>query len=476
MKKKLLILVLFSLISSLFAASKKNKSVEYKMNVLPERSSVVTDLVSYKDTVYETICSVSKVDFEKIDVYINKYIDGIYDSTLSIDIPKSQFSNADFNIPYHNQHVKLFVTEENEFCLFLIADKIINFLKIQDDKIVIQKSYELEKGVSSISKISFNGLDRFYYSGGNKNSSIICFDLEGNVIVNKFLNLKDNYEIYLAPVQDYVYGILRTFYTKETFSTIIKFSKDLEILDYYPYNLNEDNSPSYISILSNLENNLYLQCSYYGKNENGTSAQYYVKLTPEKENIISYYLDFDDTFHIQKNIFNNDDINIIGLYMSSENYVNNLLNKEYNYKTKIGLVNVDKDLNITEYEYSDETRFYSFDITTFNDKIFMSGTYELNNDNFIKKVAYNKVFSGKKQVKSKNKIVIADINPFEETEKYLEMKKKISDKINISDSTINEIECSAKLKSIKLNWSNLEPDDEKILSTIPSFHNANEGR
>lgn len=476
MKKIILFLMSMLLLSSLSANNSNTKENKDKIQILQNCASISADVTSYGNTIYEAICSVSKVDYDKIDVYINKYKDGIYDSTLRIDIPKSQFSNIDFNLNYQNEHVRLFVIEENDICVFLFSDKIINFLRIKNDKIVNKKTYELNQNSSILAKITFNGKDRFYFSQGSNNSNIISFDLEGNIIKNKILKLNQTYNLYLYPTQDYVYGILKTFYSKQTFSTVIKFNKDLDILDYYPYNLNEENSPSHINGLSSTENNLYIQCSYYGKTSDEKSKQYYVKLTPEKENIVSYYLDFDDTFHILNKFFNNDDINLIGFYMSTEDYLDHLYYQDNNSKVKMVLLNIDKDLNITEYEYPEETRFYDYNVLNFNDNIFMSGTYVLKENYSIKKVAYNNLFSEKKQIKSKNTIIKADIKPFEETEKYLETKKQISKTISLIDSIVNEIDSKVVVKKIKLKWSNVEPDDEKVLSNIPVFHDGNEGR
>ena len=237
MKKIFLVLSLLFLSSGFLFAQYAEVSSE-KINVLPAYTTMLMDSASYGSTVYEAVLASDTNDFSNgSPIFINKYVENQYDSTLRIDL--DEFKNYEFDENYsHYDFLKLYAIGPDEIILtvyYCFSTNRFVFFRIKDGKIVCSKGYSLKnQRAYEEQQYAFNGRDRIYvaFNGQQKFNDtgwdlfLLAFDLEGNLVNSVKIFTKGNDEVTgLAACGDYVYFSIRRSFENQA---IVQFSKDLE--------------------------------------------------------------------------------------------------------------------------------------------------------------------------------------------------------------------------------------------------------
>lgn len=473
MKKSILSFLFLS-----FAFVFYGQTKEADIQVLPGYTAMVMDVAEYEDTIYEAMLALSdNNDQNQINIFINKYINAKYDSTISIDIPSEQFQTGEFREnSSHYEHLKIFPISKDEFCLTVYAaysNCHFTFLRIKEGKILSKKTYNLLDSKSYEStNFAYNGNDTIYftYNGqevfkeSNWDNWIIAFDLDGNV--KNYVKLYTKYSDEISDMvafPDYVY-ITQIFYKSESFYSVLKLSSDLKtIIDVIPYKYG-NGSPRYVEFYKNT-NKLVLN---YGITDfDGNSQSYISEFSPEGNFETSYNIkslkEMNDTdVYMGTPQYKKDGIYVSGyktiwedIFFSKENPVNYDLSKYVDYEFKEG------------YIYSYSSKYKSSNRIYTDGKLFVSGSYNYKNAG-ISKIAYHMVLKDKTKTDiPPYEYIKSDLNPFEKNEITAAKSKEVRDAVKIEKYKIKQEESLAQANIIKLSWISALPDEEKVISTIP---------
>lgn len=478
MKKVFFTFAIFSFIFAVYGQSK-----EADIQVLPGYTSMIMDVVEseYDDAIYEAMLALSNDnDQNPINIYINKYKDTKYDSTISIDIPSEQFQTGEFREnSSHYEHLKIFPIGKNEFCLTVYSaysNCHFTFLRIKDNKIISKQTYNLSESRSYEStNFAFNGKDTIYFSYNgqddftktNWDNWIIAFDLNGNIknSVKFYSEFRDEIDNMIA-FPDYVY-LTTTIYSKiGAYYSLLKLSADLKtILEVHPYNYGVG-SARYVEFCDNKEK---LILSYSVNDENGDSQSWVSEFSTDGIFNTSYILNEtnkftgeDEEVYLGTQKYKKDGIYLSGyvttwedIFFTKDKPVTFDLNKyvDYNFKEAYVFTYSSK--------YKSSNRIYS------NGKLFISDSYNYKN-NGLSKISYHIVLKDKqKSDVPPYEYVKSDYNAFVKDEITEEKSEKVKELLKIEDWKIQQEDSLAKSSVIKLPWIYALPDDEDVISTIP---------
>ncbi len=484
MKKVFLSVLLLSVFSLVFAQTSGAETV-----VLPDYTSMVMDVVSYDDTIYEAILALSSDDDDDpYNIFINRYKDTEYVSTISIDIPPEQFTTGEFRENRsHYEHLRVFPVSEDEICVTVyscFSNCHFTFLRIRNDEIVSKKTYNLRNTSSYEStSYSYDGKDRIYfsYNGQEKFSEtgwdnwIMAFDLDGNLKAYKKLFTSDSDSILdLCSFPDYVYvncdfGV----YSKNKAQAVLKLSPDLELLEIYPYNLKD--LPVHYLDLYNSPNKLILSSAKSDKKGNRVNFKsvYDSELNFEgtftetnlfEKNMTDNSEPFgDSTVYISSKNYSDDGFEVLGAHDTWENILWKSQNPVYYDYFKYTGFYAEGYRFTDPFEYGSEKRVFM------NGKFFISG-YWTNSSGGISKVSFHTVLKDKVSAKDlPYEYEQIDLNLFAEREDFAQKADDLLKIVMLKDADPVEEESLATASVIKLPWMYANPDAPEILKTVPSL-------
>lgn len=478
MKKVFLSIFLFTLVTIFYAQNKVTT-----IQVLLGYTTMLTDLVVYEDTIYEAQLALStNDDDDPINIFINKYIDTKYDSTLSIDLPYEQFTTGEFRENgSHYDHLRVFPIAKNEICVAVYscnANHRLSLFRIKDGKILSKKTYDLTNTNSyESSYYAYDGKDTIYfaYEGQEKwndthwDNWIMSFDLDGNVKKYVKIYSTDSDSITdIVAFPDYVYLVYDLGrYTKTEMKALVQLTTDLQVVKVYPYNFGKGTHSNIF--LKKHNNNLVID--YYLKNDEGKNQSYISYMTSDgkftqnyKENSLKN--SYADNVYLSYFNYLPEGFISTGYSMSWNNFFNNeispIIYDSYEYKE----FELQKGYIFTDYcEYYSEGKIFM------NGKIFLSGSYNYKSTG-LSKIAFHTVLE--------NKVPDIDNAPFEfeETdfnffisESYEDdveqLRSRWKERLFIKDWKVTEEKCKGSASIIKLDWVTANPDDEEVLATIP---------
>ena len=225
MKKSFVLFAVVLFACAALYAGPKEYVGDRNINLLQGYTTMEMDMVSYGNTVYEAFLGMNHTDLDKgTPIFINKYIDNRYSSTLQIDV--EGFDNYEFSERFtHYDFLKLYALGPDEIILTVysaFSDNRFAFFRIKDDRVVAYKSYSLKNqrayetqyyaydGKDTV-YVGFNGQVNFKETGWDL--FLLSFDLNGNLqdAVTVYTNQNDEL-VGLAAFEDNVYfEIRRTF-------------------------------------------------------------------------------------------------------------------------------------------------------------------------------------------------------------------------------------------------------------------------
>ena len=117
MKKTAFIFIAVFLCLGNIVFAQRHKVPTEKINVMTDVTSMQMDLVSFGNIAYEAILSTDISDFSELTpIFINTYVDNVYDSTLCITL--DEFINYEFDEYYsHYNFLKLYALGPDELIL-----------------------------------------------------------------------------------------------------------------------------------------------------------------------------------------------------------------------------------------------------------------------------------------------------------------------------------------------------------------------
>lgn len=479
MKKVFLSFFLFTLVTIFYAQNKVTP-----IQVLPGYTSMVMDVAEYEDAIYEGIIALSSDDDnQQINIFINKYIDTQYDSTISIDLPPEQFTTGEFreNISLY-RHLKVFPIAKNEICVAVyscFSNCHFSFFRIKDGNIISKKTYNLkDTGSYESNWYSFDGKDTIYfaYNGQDKFDEtywdywIMSFDLDGNV--KKYVKL---YSADFDRISDLVAFPDRVFvsyvigkYMNTEMRALVQLSSNLEVVNIYPFYCGKE-TPSSI-YLSRHNDDLVME--YYVRTNDGNNLCYHTYLTPEGQ--------FKETY-LEKPLYQTDDET---MYLSYCKYLSDARFILTGYYIRWGsFFGKEKSpILYDSYLYKDFKFISGYIFTDYciyppqykfftNGKIFLSGNYNVIKG-WISKVAFHTVLENKLPDEDNVAFKFEQTDyKFFNSETYLsdtaELKQKWNESLFVKDWNVTEEDCQGSVEVIYLDWMTANPDDEGVLATVP---------
>ncbi len=451
---------------------------------------MVMDVAAYDDTIYEAILALSSDDDDDpYNIFINKYIDTEYVSTVSIEIPPEQFTTGEFRENRsHYEHLKVFPINKDEICVTVYAcfsNCHFTFLRIRDDEIISRKTYNLRNTSSYEStEYSYDGKDTVYfsYNGQQKFSEtgwdtwIMAFDLDGNVKAYKKLFTSGSDSVGdMCSFPDCVYvncefGV----YSKNKAQAVLKLSPDLELLEIYPYNL-KDSKVHYLD-LYNSPNKLIL--SFAGSDEKGNRVNCrsvydsemnlegtFIETSLFDRNLTDDSEPFGDSVYISSEYYSDNGFTVLGVHDSWDNILwgNQQKPVYYDYFRYADFNSVEGYRFTDPFKYGSEKRIY------LNGKLFISG-YRTDSSKGISKVSFHSVLKDKTSVENMPyEYEKVDFNLFDRTEAFTQKADELFGIVMLKDAELVEEESSATAGVTRLSWMNADPDDPEILKTVPSL-------
>ena len=182
MKKSFVLFAVVLFACAALYAGPKEYVGDRNINLLQGYTTMEMDMVSYGNTVYEAFLGMNHTDLDKgTPIFINKYIDNRYSSTLQIDV--EGFDNYEFRERFtHYDFLKLYALGPNEIILTVysaFSDNRFAFFRIKDDRVVAYKSYSLKnQRAYETQYYAYDGKDTVYVGfNGQVNFKATGWDL-----------------------------------------------------------------------------------------------------------------------------------------------------------------------------------------------------------------------------------------------------------------------------------------------------------
>ena len=482
MKKTAFIFIAVFLCLGNIVFAQRHKVPTEKINVMTDVTSMQMDLVSFGNIAYEAILSTDISDFSELTpIFINKYVDNVYDSTLCITL--DEFINYEFDEHYsHYDFLKLYALGPDELILTVYYPNSTNrfvFFRIKNGEIVSAKGYSLQdQHAYEQQYYAFNGKDRVYVafngskrlSGRGRDLYLMAFDLDGNLI-NSVTNHTDENDWLsgLAVAGDCVYFSMKTGAYAEKLA-IIQFSKDLDKNKIWAYK--HFNSDIRACDLNASEENLVV--SILKENDDTTFITRYSADGAFKS---SYEMDIDlKGFPKQHSFYtypkcqvSPDGIAFFGQILSPDEYWEYIDTNHYYLAFEM-----DWNGNKT-YEH----RFSEYDCLGLRSYELIDGKYFCtaediyenygisDYDTGIGHIAYNYLVEDIARDTDFVTFTKTDIDPFALPDDG--NKTFWQDNLTVEPEPIPDWDFSYTFGKIHINWQNVRPDDDEVTSTIPLF-------
>ncbi len=476
--KKIFVLILTSLIgfSALFAGGRKDVDSSY-INLLPSYTSMAMDMVSCGNTVYEALLAMDHTDLsEGTPIFLNKYVDNVYDSTLRLDV--EGFTNYEFMENYsHYDFLKLYALSPDEIILTVYAsfsDNRFAFFRIKDGKVIAYKSYSLKNQSASESQLyAFNGKDTIYVAFNGMTDFqkrgwdlyLMSFDLDGNLKKSVTIGTKKNDElIALAAFDDGVYFGIRETFEKQA---VLRLSKDLEFEKCWACK-----SPGSGIRLFDCESDAEsanLLVTFYMENQ---SADFVARYSSAGDFISAYKIDesaSDSEFNFCKKKISDAGVLYFGQRVRYDDGFGERLGADFI------TYFVDWDGNKTyEKIFKDKNNLNFKRFASVDGKYFCTGE-KIHTGDGIGHIAYTYLVGGKSEDTSFVSIEKTDLNPFalpenpDAREKRVKEMEKWEKRVSVEDIEIPVWDFGYDIQKIRLPYKHALPDSKDVTDTIPLF-------
>lgn len=476
MKKIILLTGLFYLLTAASATAENTHIPEQKINVITDCTAIQMDMAQYEDTVYEALISTDTTEVTGgIPIFINKYKDNKYVSTLRIDL--QEFYTYEFSERFsHYDFLKIYPLAKNEIILtvyFSNSTHHFAFLRIKNGKIIKSRFYNFEKQDSyETQEYAFNGKDRIYIAfNGKHNFSktswdlyLMSFDLNGElksavtVLTNKYDELTG-----LCAFKDKVYFSIRQGFENQA---ILQFDKDLK--SYKPFAFKYAGSGIRLWSLSSDSKRMIV--SVYKEEDEST---YHAVYSPDGKFLATYKELIDESdgkWTFTKSKISDKGILHFGTrYNSSEWQTYRTAQKNFiSY-----FMNWD---GIKTYEHG----FREQDIINFKDFAFVDGKFFCTGEDLyetygIGHIAYNYLIEEKAEDSNIVTIEKTDYNPFAvpaDENSLAEFKKEEefwNTKVKVSDEEVPEISLKFAAQIMKMDFKHTHPANTSVKETITLF-------
>ncbi len=483
MKKTAFIFIAVFLCLGNLVFAQRHKVPTEKINVMTDVTSMQMDLVSFGNIAYEAILSTDISDFSELTpIFINKYVDNVYDSTLCITL--DEFINYEFDEYYsHYDFLKLYALGPDELILTVYYPNSTNrfvFFRIKNGEVVSAKGYSLQdQHAYEQQYYAFNGKDRVYIAfNGSKRLSgrdlyLMAFDLDGNLI-NSVTNHTDENDWLsgLAAVGDYVYFSMKSGNYSEK-QVIIQFSKDLEQNKIWAYK--HFNSDIRACDLNASEENLVVSIL---KEDDDTT--HIARYAADGTFISSYEMDIDlkgfpkqhSFYTYPKTVVTDDSIDFFGQILTpNEDYWDwEYIDTDHYYLA----FEMDWNGNKTyEHRFSEYDCLGLRNYELINGKYFCTAediyeNYGISDyDTGIGHIAYNYLVEDIARDTDFVTFTKTDIDPFALPDDA--NKTFWQDNLTVEPEPIPDWDFSYTFGKIHINWQNVRPDADEVTSTIPLF-------
>lgn len=493
MKKTLLLILATIFISAGLYAKEKKNVFDKTINVLPGYSTMEMDMVSYGNTVYEAVLGMNHTDLSKgTPIFINKYIDNKYNSTLQIDV--EGFSNYEFREPYsHYDFLKLYVLGPDEIILTLysgFSDNRFAFFRIKDDKVISYKSYSLKNqrayetqfyafdGKDTV-YVAYNGQDDFQKTGWDL--YLLSFDLNGNLKNSvKVYTAKNDELTGLSAFEDNVYLEIRRTFEKQA---VLQLDAELNLKKIWACKY-KGSGIRYIILKSGTETTVN---GSNGPDEKGTSLveiiienhnenknlSYMSRFSADGDFICSYVIEestADNGFNYCKEKISDEGILFFG-HRSYYDPVDWLKDNDVTYTSYF----MDWDGNKLyekNYRQHDDLNFKKFALV--NGKFFCSGENYYKSTG-ISHIAYTYLFDVEPKDTDFIHIEKSDYNPLglpkdpKLAEEYNKEMDFWNEAVMVESIEIPEWDFGYKIKRIRLPFKHKNPGSKSITESLPLF-------
>ena len=475
------------------AFSIKEYKREEKLAVLAGYTAMEMDMAVYGNTVYEALIAMNHTDAPKgTSIFINKYVDNVYTSTLQIDV--EGFWTWEFSENFsHYDFLKLYTLSQDEFILTLYSsysDNRFAFFRIRDGKVVSYKTYSLKKQMAyEAQRYAFNGKDRIYvafngqhdFSKSGWDLFVVAFDLDGNLKKAVTVYTKKNDDLNeLAAAGDRLYMGIWQSYEKQA---ILEFTKDLEFEGCFAAKYDGGYVGSW-TLDSDPYSDSLVVTSYSRKDDADCIARYsadgtfigsciskfeFKNATPSNTVYDHDDLD-DDAFYLSKKRITDRGIAFFGQISS----IDNLLGKSKKEESFMASFMDWEGNKAYEYVFDEKGLYNIQDFALVDGKYFCSGV-DIYTADGIGHIYYTYLVDGDKSESDFMTFEKSDLDPLAIPDDP-KLKALRQDAINyweesifVEDEEVPAWDFSYSMKKIRLNFSHAQPDSDEIRSTIPLF-------